>query len=151
MIRTRHAASAAVVLLILSGCERADDSASVSARTAVRANASPSAASAASAAPAAPADAAKPNRVLDAARFADPQTRAAYAAAKQYAHVLEGIYCYCHCRENIGHRALVECFETDHATECDICQMEAMVAARMAAEGRSVGEIQQAIDAYYKS
>jgi len=145
MIRTRHAASAAVVLLILSGCERADDAASVSARTAVRANASPSAASAGAA------DAAKPNRVLDAARFADPQTRAAYAAAKQYAHVLEGIYCYCHCRENIGHRALVECFETDHATECDICQMEAMVAARMAAEGRSVGEIQQAIDAYYKS
>jgi hypothetical protein len=105
----------------------------------------------AAAAPAAPADAARPNRVLDPARFADPKTRAAYASAKQYAHVLEGIYCYCHCRENLGHRALVECYETEHAADCEICQMEAMVAARMTAEGRSVREIQQAIDEYYRS
>jgi hypothetical protein len=143
MILTRHAATAAVALLITFGCGRPDDVASGGARAPVGASASPPAS-------AAPPDGAPPNRVLDAARFADPKTRAAYAAAKQYAHVLEGIYCHCHCRENIGHRALVECFETDHATDCDICQTEAMVAARMAAEGRSVDEIQQAIDVYYK-
>jgi len=142
MTRIRHAAAAALALLAILGCERGD--------VADRGTESPVRGRAASPASAAPADAASPNRVLDSARFADPQTRAAYAAAKQYAHVLEGIYCYCHCRENIGHRALVECFETEHATDCDTCQMEAMVAARMAAQGRSVPEIQQAIDAYYK-
>jgi len=145
MIRTRHAAAAALALLALLatfGCERGDG-ANSGINSSVRGPASASAG-------VAYADAASPNRVLDAARFADPQTRAAYAAAKQYAHVLEGIYCYCHCRENIGHRAVVECFETEHATDCDTCQMEAMVAARMAAQGRSVPEIQQAIEAYYK-
>ena len=90
-----------------------------------------------------------PNRVLDPASFDDPATRTAYAAAREYAHVLEGIYCYCHCKENIAHRALSECFESDHATGCDICQREALIAARMAAAGKATAEIQKAIDAYY--
>ena len=95
-----------------------------------------------------PADGA-PSRVLDPASFDDADTRAAYAAARQYAHVLESVYCHCHCKENIGHRALIECFETDHATGCDICQRSALIAARMAADGKSTAEIKQAIDAYY--
>jgi hypothetical protein len=93
----------------------------------------------------------KPNRMLDAARFDDPRAKAAYAAARQYASVLEGLYCYCRCRENMGHRALAECFESEHGSKCDICQTEALVAARMASGGRSVREIQKAIDAYYAS
>jgi Protein of unknown function with PCYCGC motif len=97
------------------------------------------------------ADASAPNRVLDASQFADPKTAAAYAAAKSHAAVLEQVYCYCHCHENIGHRALVECFESDHGAGCDICQTEATVAARMADEGHSAAEIQKAIDAYYES
>ena len=100
---------------------------------------------------AAPADATKPNAVMNAALYNDPKVRAAYAAAKKYAQVLEQLYCYCHCKENIGHRALVECFETDHASGCDVCMTEAMTAARMTEQGKTPKEIQQAIDAYYRT
>jgi hypothetical protein len=95
------------------------------------------------------ADATRPNKVLDPALWSDPQQRAAYAAAKKYAQVLEQLYCYCRCKENIGHRALVQCFESDHGSGCDICMTEAMIAARMTEQGRSPAEIQKAIDAYY--
>lgn len=96
-------------------------------------------------------DATRPNAVMDAALWDDPQVKAAYVAAKKYAHVLEQLYCYCRCKENIGHRALVECFETDHASMCDVCMTEAMTAARMTEDGKTPKEIQQAIDAYYRT
>lgn len=95
------------------------------------------------------ADAAGVNKVLDPAGFSDPRVRAAYAAAKEYAHVLEEIYCYCHCKKNIGHRALIECYESDHASNCDVCMNEAVIAARMTKDGRTPQEIQKAIDALY--
>ena len=87
--------------------------------------------------------------MLDAAGFQDKRVHDAYVAAKKYAHVLESIYCYCRCKENIGHRALVECFETDHASHCDVCMNEAIIAARMTEQGKTPKEIQKAIDAYY--
>ena len=89
------------------------------------------------------------NKVLDAAQFADARVREAYVAAKKYAHVLESIYCYCHFKENLGHRALVECFESDHASQCDVCMNEAMIAAKMTEQGKTPKEIQKAIDAFY--
>ena len=95
------------------------------------------------------ADAAGINKVLDPAGFSDERVRKAYEAAKQYAHVLESIYCYCRCKENLGHRGLVECFETDHASHCDVCMNEAIIAAKMTQEGKTPKEIQKAIDAYY--
>jgi len=98
---------------------------------------------------AAPPDASGTNKVLDPAGFSDERVRKAYEAAKQYAHVLENIYCYCRCKENIGHRALVECFESDHGAHCDVCMNEAIIAARMTADGKTPKEIQKAIDAYY--
>ena len=94
-------------------------------------------------------DAAKVNKVLDPAGFSDPQVRAAYEAAKQFAHVLEEIYCYCRCKENIGHRALVECFETGHATDCSVCLNSAIIAARMTKDGKTSKEINTALDALY--
>ena len=94
-------------------------------------------------------DAAATNKVLDPAGFDDPRVREAYAAAKKYAHVLESIYCYCRCKENIGHRALVECFETDHASHCVVCMNEAVMTARLTEEGKTPKEIQKAIDAFY--
>lgn len=97
----------------------------------------------------APTDAAKVNNVLDPAGFSDPRVRAAYEAAKQYAHVLEEIYCYCRCKENIGHRALVECFESDHGSNCDVCMNSAMIAAKLTKDGKTPKEINKAIDALY--
>ena len=43
----------------------------------------------------------------------------------------------------------VECFETDHASHCDVCMNEAIITARMTKEGKNPKEIQKAIDAYY--
>lgn len=140
----RHIAYAILtVALGAAGCRDASRAAPVN-TTAGEAPAAPVAS-------AIPADVLPANRVLDPQRFADPRTRAAYEAARKYASVLEHIYCYCRCKENIGHRALVECFETDHAEHCDSCQMEALTAARMTAEGRSPAEIQKAIDEYFAS
>ena len=148
MIHARHRLLAAAAPLLLLGCGRKGESGVRGPEQASRASAASATSTTVPAAVAA--DASRPNAVLDPATFTDPATRAAYAAAAKYAHVLEGIYCYCHCKENIGHRALVQCYESDHASRCDICQNEAIVAARMTAEGRSVAEIQAAIDAYYK-
>jgi hypothetical protein len=101
--------------------------------------------------PSVQADALAPSRVVDPDHWADPRVRSAYAAARKYAAIMEHIYCHCHCKENLGHRGLVECFESDHAAMCDICMAEAMTVARMTEQGRTPAEIQKAIDAFYAS
>lgn len=128
-----------VAALLLIGCDAAQSSSDA---------VPPPAAQAVPSATASP-DAAGVNKVLDPLGFTDQRVRAAYEAAKKYAHVLEEIYCYCRCKENIGHRALVECFETDHASNCDVCMNEAVIAARMTQDGKTPKEIQKAIDALY--
>ena len=135
-----HSRSLLLGALLLIGCDAAESAREPAAQVPALQPAPSSQATA---------DAAGVNKVLDPAGFADPRVRRAYEAAKKYAHVLESIYCYCRCKENIGHRALVECFETDHASNCDVCMNEAIIAARMTDEGRTPKEIQKAIDAYY--
>jgi hypothetical protein len=135
MPRTRF--SLVMVAIAFIGCQAADqarDTAADAAQPAPSVVAAPDAGA---------------NKVLDAEGFQDARVRDAYVAAKRYAHVLESIYCYCRCKENIGHRALVECFETDHASHCDVCMNEAIIAARMTEQGKNPTEIQTAIDAYY--
>ncbi|HZI29772.1 MAG TPA: CYCXC family (seleno)protein [Gemmatimonadaceae bacterium] len=139
--RRRYSLFAAVLLVACSSNDTADHTEHSPAVQPSAAQSTPSTQAAS--------DAAKVNKVLDPAGFSDPQVRAAYEAAKQYAHVLEEIYCYCRCKENIGHRALVECFETDHASDCSVCMNEAIIAARMTKDGRNPKEIQKAIDVLY--
>lgn len=127
-----------IALVALVGCAAPDDHASHPASDVLVAPSS-----------VAGADATRPNKVLDPNSFSDPYVRRAYTAAQQVAHVLEEIYCYCKCKENIGHRALIECFESDHGAHCDVCMTEALTAARMTAQGKTPKEIQKAIDAYY--
>lgn len=91
-------------------------------------------------------------RVLPASRFASSgQAVRAYTAAARNAEVLDGIYCYCRCKENLGHRSLLECFESDHGWQCDICMGEAMMAAQLKQEGRTLDAIRRAIDRQYQS
>jgi len=88
--------------------------------------------------------------VVPAAQFAaSPRVSAAYAQAREIAAVLDGLHCYCGCRQGSGHRSLLTCFESDHASACDVCLTEASVAHRMVEEGRSLNEIRAAIDEYY--
>ncbi|HEV2751719.1 MAG TPA: CYCXC family (seleno)protein [Gemmatimonadales bacterium] len=73
----------------------------------------------------------------------------AYAAARSAPQVLDGIFCYCQCARNFGHRSLLTCFESDHGSRCDICMGEAMMATQLAAQGNSLGAIRRAIDARF--
>ena len=80
-----------------------------------------------------------------------PGVLAAYEAARSAPQALDGVYCHCNCSKSIGHRSLLTCFETEHGAYCDICMGEAMLAAKMAGDGRSLTEIRQAIDAQFGS
>ena len=40
----------------------------------------------------------------------------AYRIAREIPEVLDGLYCYCRCRENFGHKSLLSCFVDKHAS-----------------------------------
>jgi hypothetical protein len=80
-----------------------------------------------------------------------PGAPEAYAAARALPDVLDGTYCYCECSKHAGHRSLLTCFESEHGAFCDVCIEEALTAARMHREGRSLEDIRQAIDRRFGS
>jgi len=79
------------------------------------------------------------------------ETLEAYEAARRVPQVLDGIYCHCNCSKSIGHRSLLTCFESDHASYCGICMGEAMLAEKMHGSGNSLAQIRKAIDAQFGS
>jgi hypothetical protein len=81
----------------------------------------------------------------------NPGTLEAYEAARRVPQVLDGLYCYCNCSKSIGHRSLLTCFESNHASGCDICMGEAMLAAELNGSGKSLAQIRKAIDAKWGS
>ena len=90
--------------------------------------------------------------VLDPASFSDQQQQEAYAAAREVSAVLNQLYCWCHCKEStiFHHRSLLECFESDHASQCTTCMGEAILAHMMVKGGiTDVRQIQNAIDAQF--
>ncbi|MDP2478997.1 MAG: CYCXC family (seleno)protein [Candidatus Palauibacterales bacterium] len=91
-------------------------------------------------------------KVMPAVRYAsDPRIEKVYREAEVVPAELDGIYCYCRCIENMGHRSLLSCFESDHAAGCDICLSEGDMAYRMTKQGRSLDQIRQAIDQTFSS
>ena len=40
----------------------------------------------------------------------------AYQIARDIPEVLDGLYCYCRCRENFGHKNLLSCYVGTHAS-----------------------------------
>lgn len=75
-----------------------------------------------------------------------PGADEAYAAARNAAATLDGIYCHCDCSKHAGHRSLLTCFESEHGAYCDICMGEAMLANELAGRGTSLQDIRTAID-----
>ncbi len=91
-------------------------------------------------------------RVLPASTFGEDQRLVrAYAAARAMPEVFDGIYCYCHCKEEMGHRSLLTCYESEHAASCDICLTEAAMAADLHGRGATLDDIRRAIDARFKT
>jgi hypothetical protein len=89
--------------------------------------------------------------VMPASFFADnPRVLKTYQLARQIPGTLDGIYCHCHCKEEMGHRSLLTCFQSQHGAGCDICLGEAETAEQMQAEGKSLQEIRAQIDLAFR-
>lgn len=67
------------------------------------------------------------SHVVPAVQFADARVQRGYALAAQLPETLNHLYCWCGCIER-GMRSNLECFESKHAAECDICLAGAEVA-----------------------
>jgi hypothetical protein len=75
----------------------------------------------------------------------------AYEAAHEFPAVFDGLYCYCECKENLGHRSLLTCYQSEHAASCDVCLTEGTMAFQMHQRGATLDQIRQAIDAQFAS
>lgn len=86
---------------------------------------------------------------LDPAQFTGI-TRDAYRAAREIPVTLTQLPCYCHCDRGFGHKSLYSCFEDDHASHCDVCVREAVLALKLEKEQKMTpAQIRDAIVAQY--
>ena len=72
--------------------------------------------------------------------------REAYAAAREYPELFDGLYCACECSESMKHRSLLSCFESMQPAGCYGCQEQAKLVARLAKQGKTLGDIRKAVD-----
>ena len=80
-----------------------------------------------------------------------PGAADAYQAARAMPQVMDGLYCYCHCKETAGHRSLLTCFESAHGAYCEICMSEAMQAVQLAMNGSTLDQIRKEIDRRFRT
>ncbi len=95
----------------------------------------------------------KPAQVLDPEQFSSPTQiliKKGYAAAKEIPDVCAKIFCFCGCDITDKHISLLDCFTSDHGVGCPICIEEALIALNMHKKGKSICEIQFAIDKRYE-
>ncbi len=77
-------------------------------------------------------------------------TRDAYHAAREIPVTLAQLPCYCHCDQGFGHKSLYSCFQDDHASHCDVCVREALLALRLEKEQKlTPAQIRDTIVAQY--
>src|ERR1700686_1322715 len=82
---------------------------------------------------------------LDPNVFPDPFNRNVYALAAKIKPVLDQQPCYCYCDRNAGHKSLLDCYVSEHGSECDICQREAVLAYQLTQKGKTPAQIRAAI------
>ncbi len=76
--------------------------------------------------------------------------RDAYRAAREIPVTLAQLPCYCHCDQGFGHKSLYSCFEDDHASHCDVCVREALLALKLEKEQKlTPAQIRDTIIAQY--
>lgn len=85
------------------------------------------------------------------------RTEEAYAYAAAHPEVLQWIPCYCGCA-GMGHRSNLDCFFKptsgdlarlqfeEHASGCQVCVDEALMAKQLTAQGQSLRAVRAAID-----
>lgn len=74
-----------------------------------------------------------------------------YRIALEIPEVIDGIYCYCHCKKNFQHKSLLTCHVDQHSSYCDICIKETLAAYDMHNKGMKPLEIRRAIDKRFSS
>lgn len=74
-----------------------------------------------------------------------------YRIAQEIPEVIDGIYCYCHCKKNFNHKSLLTCHVDQHSAYCDICIKETLAAYDMHNKGMKPLEIRRAIDKRFSS
>ncbi len=80
---------------------------------------------------------------------------AIYHYVEDHPAIAKKIPCYCGCGKALGHMNLLDCFVvsrgvySSHASGCMVCGNEATDVQRLLAEGKSVREIRNWIDAEY--
>ena len=87
---------------------------------------------------------AKPFPQTVASRLFSGYARHAYHVAEDMPGVLSQQPCFCECRSS-GHKSLLFCYASGHAAGCDVCQRETLLAERMTNEGKTPGDIREAI------
>lgn len=82
---------------------------------------------------------------LNPSQFTDPVTQTAYKMASKVRAVLYQEPCYCGCDTNDGHKSLLDCYTTKHASECDICRQEGIYVYEQVQKGKKTAEIRSCI------
>ena len=82
---------------------------------------------------------------LDPQQFPDPLNRNVYGLAAKIKPVLYQQPCYCYCDRSVGHKSLLDCFASEHGSQCDICQKEAVLAYQQTQKGKTPAQIRAAI------
>jgi hypothetical protein len=84
--------------------------------------------------------------LADAAIDGNTEALAAYAAARAIPEVFDALWCGCSCRESMGHRSLLACYESRQPLGCGSCREEAVMVKRLHDAGRSIQEIRARVD-----
>jgi hypothetical protein len=80
-------------------------------------------------------------------RSSKSEVLAAYAAARSYPAIFDGLACGCGCTEKgMPHRSLLVCYETQQPTGCWSCQKEAQLVADLAKNDTPLADIREAVD-----
>jgi hypothetical protein len=82
---------------------------------------------------------------MDPKQFPDALNRNVYALASKIKPVLYQQPCYCYCDRSVGHKSLLDCFASEHGSQCDICQKEAVLAYQLTQKGKTPAQIRAAI------
>jgi hypothetical protein len=75
-----------------------------------------------------------------------PGIAVTYDRAGKIKQILDGLSCYCFCRDHSGHYSLLDCFRDEHGAGCDICLEEANLAFELSERGATLKDIRAAID-----
>lgn len=78
-------------------------------------------------------------------KFKDLITQACYRKASSIRSALYQMPCYCHCDRHFGHKSLLDCFVSDHASICDTCQKELVYVDQQLKKGASISQIRKGI------